>query len=97
MAAYLFVAIKAHDLAWVDGYQTHVPGIMRKHGGEFVAVSDRIKRYEGAGPDPDRGVLMAFPSMEAIDAFVTDPEYRPFREARRAACSSDAYAFATAS
>jgi uncharacterized protein (DUF1330 family) len=93
MAAYLFVTIKAHDLAWADAYQANVPGIMRTHGGAFVAVSDRVTRYEGTGPDPDRAALMTFPSMEAVEAFVTDPDYAPYRAARLAASSGDAFAF----
>src|SRR3981081_1505458 len=51
---------------------------MRKHGGEYFAVSENIKRYEGDGPDPDAIVLFTFPSMEAIDAFVSDADYRPY-------------------
>lgn len=94
MAAYLFVAIKAHDLSWTEAYQIHVPAIMQRHGGDFVAVSDHVKRYEGTGLDPDRAVLVAFPTMEAIEAFVADPDYAPYRAARIAASSGDAYAFA---
>lgn len=65
---------------------------MRKHGGEYFAVSENIKRYEGDGPDPDAIVLFTFPSMEAIDAFVSDADYRPYRTARRAASSGNLFA-----
>jgi uncharacterized protein (DUF1330 family) len=54
------------------------------HGGEYFAVSENIKRYEGDGPDPDAIVLFTFPSVEAIDAFVSDAEYRRYGTARRA-------------
>ena len=67
MAVHLFVATKAHDLSWVDEYQANVPtimAIMRKHGGEYFAVSENIKRYEGDGPNPDRIAIFTFPSME---------------------------------
>jgi uncharacterized protein (DUF1330 family) len=94
MAAYFFAAIKADDLSWVEAYQANVPAIMRRHGGEFLAVSDHIRRHEGDGPDPDSAALMTFPSMEAIDAFLTDPDYAPYRASRRAASSGDAFAFA---
>lgn len=95
MPAYLFVAVAAHDLSWTSGYQQNVPAIMHRHGGEFVAASDVVKRYEGGGDDPNRAVLMKFPTMQAIEAFVTDPEYAPYRAARLAASTSDAFAFAT--
>jgi uncharacterized protein (DUF1330 family) len=94
MTAYFFAAIEADDLSWVEAYQAHVPGIMRRHGGDFLAVSDHIRRYEGSGPDPDNAVLMTFPSMEAVEAVLTDPAYAPHRAARRAASSGDAFAFA---
>jgi uncharacterized protein (DUF1330 family) len=96
MAAYLFVALNVHGLAWAEDYQAHVPAILRKHGGAIVAAANTVKRYEGDGPDPDRAMLMTFPSMAAVDAFITDPEYSPYRAARRAASSGDAFAFATA-
>jgi uncharacterized protein (DUF1330 family) len=66
---------------------------MRKHGGEYFAVSENIRRHEGDGPDPDAIVLFTFPSMEAIDAFVSDADYRPYRRARRAASSGNLFAF----
>ena len=65
---------------------------MRKHGGEYFAVSENIKRYEGDGPDLDAIVLFTFSSMEAI-AFVSDADYRPYRTARRAASSGNLFAF----
>jgi uncharacterized protein (DUF1330 family) len=95
MAAFLFVAINVHDLGWVESYQAHVPAILRNHGGVIVAASDSIRRYEGVGPDPDRAMLISFPSMAAVEAFISDPEYKPHLVAKRAASSGDVFAFAT--
>jgi uncharacterized protein (DUF1330 family) len=94
MAVYLLGTIKAHDLSWVSEYSANVPAIVHKHGGEYLAVSERIKRYEGDGPDPDGIVLFTFPSMEAIDAFIADADYAPYRAARLAATSGDFFGFA---
>ncbi|MVA18948.1 DUF1330 domain-containing protein [Agrobacterium vitis] len=94
MTAFLFVAMKVHDTAWMGDYQANVPAIMHRHGGQFVAGAQNIRRYEGDGINPDSIALMTFPSMEAIDAFVSDADYHPYREARRSAASSDALAFA---
>jgi uncharacterized protein (DUF1330 family) len=82
MAAYLLVMIKVHDPSWVEDYVANVPAIVRKHGGEYFAVSDSLKRYEGDGADPDQIALFTFPSIEAIDAFISDPEYSPYKAAR---------------
>jgi uncharacterized protein (DUF1330 family) len=94
MTAYFFGAMKTHDLGWMAGYQANVPAIMRRHGGEYVAVSKDVRRCEGDGFDPDAIVLATFPSMEAIDAFLSDADYRPYRAARLAATSGEAFAFA---
>lgn len=94
MTAFLFVAMKVHDTAWMGDYQANVPAIMHRHGGQFVVMAQNIHRYEGHEIDPDSIALMTFPSMAAIDAFVSDEDYRPYREARRSATSSDALAFA---
>jgi uncharacterized protein (DUF1330 family) len=92
MTAYLVVTIKVRDPSWVEEYSANVPAIVRRHGGEYLAVSESIRRYEGDGPDPDAIVLFTFPSMEAIDAFISDPDYGPYRAARLAATSGDMFA-----
>ena len=95
MTTYLFVAMKVNDQSWVAEYQANVPSIVHKYGGEYFAVAETIKRYEGNGPDPDGIVLITFPSIEAIDSFLSDPDYHPYRAARRAAASGDVLAFTT--
>jgi uncharacterized protein (DUF1330 family) len=93
MAAYLLVTIKVHDPSWMDEYAANVPAIVHKHGGEYLVVSESIKRYEGEGPDPDGIVLFTFPSMKAIDEFISDPDYGPYKAARLAASSSAMFGF----
>lgn len=95
MATYLLAVFKIDDPSWTDEYFTKVPAIVRKHRGEYLAVSERVRRREGDGPDPDGIALMAFPSMEAIEAFTTDPAYSPYRAARLAGSSGDLFAFTT--
>jgi uncharacterized protein (DUF1330 family) len=93
LAVYLLVTIKVHDSSWIATYSANVPAIVRKHGGEYFAVSESIKRYEGNTPDPDGIVLFSFPSIDAIDAFISDPDYGPYKLARLAGSSSDMLAF----
>lgn len=82
MAAYLLVMIKVHDPSWVEDYVANVPAIVRKHGGEYFVVSENLKRYEGDGADPDQIALFTFPSIEAIDTFISDPDYSSYKSAR---------------
>ena len=93
MTAYLVVSIKVHDPSWVEAYSTSVPALVHKHGGDYVAVSEAIRRVEGTGPDPDGIVLFTFPTMDAVDAFLSDPEYAPLKAARLAGSSSEMFAF----
>ncbi len=95
MASYLLAMMKAHDLSWVAEYSANVPRIVHRHGGEYLAVSERIKRYEGDGPDPDGIVLFTFPSIEAIDAFISDADYAPYKAARLTASTGDLLGFTT--
>lgn len=94
MTAYVFVSARIFDTSFVQGYLKHVPAILHKHGGALVALSNSIGRREGEGPAPDMVVLLSFPSIEAIDAFLANADYQPHRAARRSASSSDMLVFA---
>jgi uncharacterized protein (DUF1330 family) len=93
MTTSLLAMVKIHDSTWVNEYMTNVPRILAKHGGEISVLSEMVKRYEGENPTPDVMVLFKFPSSEAVDAFVSDSEYAPFKEARRAGSSGELLAF----
>jgi len=97
MATYLLVMLNVHDPAWVEDYIAHVPAILRAHGGEYFAVSNSVKRYEGEGPLPDQVALFTFPSIDAIDTFMACPEYAPYKAARIARATTDILAFETTS
>ena len=97
MSAYMVSFVTAHSLDWVPDYLTQVPPIVRRHGGEFVAVAKpepgAIERLEGSAPVPQSIVLFKFPSMDAIKSFLESPEYRPYRDARIVATESNLFAF----
>jgi uncharacterized protein (DUF1330 family) len=95
MAVFLVLTMKLHDTSWVAEYQKHVPGIFRKHGGEFVAVSETVRLIEGDGPVPDRIAIATFPSMDEVDAFFSDPDYQPFKAARLLSASGNAFGITT--
>jgi uncharacterized protein (DUF1330 family) len=91
MTAYLLAVFRVEDRHWEGEYRQNVPAIMQKHGGEYILVADDIKRYEGDSANPDGIVLCKFPSMAAMDAFVSDAEYEPYKSARLAATSGDVF------
>lgn len=94
MSAYFIGSIKSHDDSWAADYGAAVPALVGRHGGEMVCRSSEFRRYEGAGEDPDFVVVVKFPSLEAVEAFMNDPDYAPHKDARIACTTSDIFAIA---
>ena len=88
MPAYLIVQINVENTDWVEDYVANVPAIFRKYGGEYLAVSQTVKQFEGEGKTPDQVAIFTFPSLEAIEKFMNSEEYMPFKEARTAASTA---------
>ena len=82
MSAYLVVNVYLRDTKWVQDYLANVPRILRSFGGEYLAVSRRLQQFEGEGRAPDQVALFTFPSLEAMNAFMSCPEYAPYKHAR---------------
>jgi uncharacterized protein (DUF1330 family) len=95
VAAYLIVKLKFADLAWSKAYLASVPAIVRRHGGEYLDRGTSVARFEGNAFTPDHVTILTFPSLTAIRAFMDDPQYAPYRDARIAQTESDIVAFET--
>ena len=91
MAVYLIAHIKVTDDAWLPDYATNVHDVVLKHGGEYLSRSANITALEGERPDATVVALMKFPTMESLQAFVHDPAYAPYRQARQAGSNSVFY------
>lgn len=89
MAAYLIVSLTFHSLDWAKDYRANVPILVRRYGGEYLARSKAVERFEGAGAAPDQIVILTFPSLAAIRSFMACPEYAPYRDARIAATQTE--------
>ena len=50
----------------------------------YLSRSGNVKTLEGKPLDPTLIALLQFPSAEAAEAFVNDPEYAPHAAARQA-------------
>lgn len=92
MSAFFIAEISSHDPSWLSDYGAMVPPIVRKHGGELLCRSQNVKLYEGRSTAPDFVVMLRFPSMDAIEAFMADPDYAPYKKARVDCTTSDIYA-----
>jgi len=83
MTAYLIAHVKVTDDGWVPAYAASVHDIVHKHGGKYLSRSGNVKTLEGKPLDTTLIALLQFPSAEAAEAFVTDPEYAPYAAARQ--------------
>jgi len=69
-------------------YIQNVHGIVEKHGGKYLSRSANITTVESYGSGTSIIALLEFPSMAALNAFVADPEYKPYADARSAGTTS---------
>jgi uncharacterized protein (DUF1330 family) len=89
MAAYMIVRLKFRNLDWAKDYMANVPAMVREFGGEYLVRSSAIAQIEGQGELPDQVVILTFPSIEVIRAFMDHPPYARYRDARIAATETD--------
>jgi uncharacterized protein (DUF1330 family) len=81
MAVYVIVNLSIHDVAAYDAYKTGVAPMVSRHGGEYLARGGATEVLEGDWM-PNRVVLLKFPEMNAVKAFLHDPEYADLKSLR---------------
>jgi uncharacterized protein (DUF1330 family) len=64
-------------------YAAVVHDIVHKHGGKYLARSGNVKTLEGKPLETSLIAILQFSSVEAVQAFATDPEYAPYAKARQ--------------
>ncbi|MEQ1949090.1 MAG: DUF1330 domain-containing protein [Bryobacteraceae bacterium] len=88
MHAYLVVNIEVSDPTAYEEYKAGVPPILARHGGEYIVRGGSWEAFEGDWR-PSRLVIIRFPSIRAIRAFMDDPEYQPLKEIRHRVAHSE--------
>jgi len=83
MPVYLIADVKVTDDSWIPDYAAAVHDIVHQHGGKYLSRSANITNLEGEPLDTTLIALIEFPSQEAAQAFVDDPEYTRFGQSRR--------------
>ena len=74
--------------AFVDYKRAVLPTIV-SHGGRFLARGGAMEIVEAGGRwNPDRLVIVEFPSMEALKAWYDSADYAPARDIRLRAAKS---------
>jgi len=84
MTFYVIAEVKVTDDAWIPAYAARVHEIVARHGGRYLSRSANITTFEGTAPDTTVIALIEFPSLEAVKAFASDPDYAPHARARQA-------------
>ncbi|MFT5500118.1 MAG: hypothetical protein ACI88G_000244 [Woeseiaceae bacterium] len=88
MSHFLIAEVKVNDDSWIPDYAAKVHDIVHKHDGKYLARSGNISAIEGDAPDLSLVAVIEFPTEEAMNAFVNDPDYAPFAAARQAGTDS---------
>jgi len=88
MPIYLILDNTIHDPAKYEEYKRAVPAIVAKHGGEYLARGGRFEVLAGNW-DPKRIVIFKWPNRDAVNAFMTDPEYQPWKKLRESAATTN--------
>ena len=90
MAYYSVLAVTPTNQDWVPGYVPAANELVAKHGGRYLARTTSHERLEGEGEAALR-IVIEWPSKEAAQAFMADPDYSPHLAARTAGSESHHY------
>src|ERR1044072_8830633 len=88
MTVYVIADIKVTDDGWIPAYAASVHELVHKHGGKYLSRSGNVRTLEGKPLDTTLVALLQFPSQQAAEAFVNDPEYAPHAAARQGGSES---------
>ena len=86
MSVYMILDAELHisepkDAADYEKYKEAAPEYVDRYGGEYLCRGGKID-VELGNWNPERVVMIRFPTREAYDSFMADPGYRPWKELR---------------
>ena len=73
MKGYLVLDLSINDLNGFMEYAEKIPAFIAKHGGQYIVQGVIPELMEGDW-QPDRLVILEFPSQENAKEFLSDPE-----------------------
>lgn len=88
MAHYLIAKVKVNDDSWIPEYAANVHDLVHRHGGKYLSRSSSITTLEGEESTADLMVIIEFPTEAAMLDFMSDPDYAPYAQARKAGTNS---------
>lgn len=81
MTAYVVVDITVNDPEGYAEYKNLAPAAVALYGGRYIARGGQTETLEGDW-QPQRLVILEFPSIEQAKAWLHSPEYAPARALR---------------
>ena len=85
MSAYFIVDVDVQNPAGMREYLEKVPATLQPYGGRYIVRGGKFEVIEGDW-QPSRVVMLEFPNMEQAKRWYACEEYKPFKNARLAAC-----------
>ncbi|HEX3501128.1 MAG TPA: DUF1330 domain-containing protein, partial [Stellaceae bacterium] len=74
------------DTKAYEGYRPLAAASIARHGGKYIVRGGRTEALEGG--QPQRVVVLEFPTMDAARTFYNSPDYREARKIREASSRS---------
>ncbi|HEV7689880.1 MAG TPA: DUF1330 domain-containing protein [Hyphomonadaceae bacterium] len=87
MKAYLVLDFSVHDLEGFRPYIETVPTYIARHGGKYIVRGAAPTTIEG-GWQPQRMVIIEFPSRQNAEQFLADPEFKELAKIRHRTTTS---------
>ena len=87
MNAYLIFDIEIHDLITFQAYAAEIPSFVKKHSGRYVVLGGEAESIEGNW-EPNRLVIIEFPSKENAQEFLKDSDAQPVFAIRHKSATS---------
>lgn len=82
MPAYIIVEVSIHNPQEYEGYKKLTPASLLPYGGEFIVRGGETITLEGDW-NPERIVVLKFPSKELAKQWWSSPEYTPAKDIRQ--------------
>jgi uncharacterized protein (DUF1330 family) len=87
MSIYLVAEITVHDPDQYQEYARQVPAFIEKYSGTYCIRGGEVISQEGDW-QPQRLIVIKFPSKQHATAFLEDPGYQPVAEIRHRAATT---------
>ncbi|MEM0923419.1 MAG: DUF1330 domain-containing protein [Pseudomonadota bacterium] len=84
MTVYSVLEVTPTNDDWVAAYLPSANRLVAKHGGQYLARTASHDVVEGEMNEAALRIVISWPSREAAEAFMADPDYAPHLAARQA-------------